>query len=108
MRNGRVWAGLLGVENTTVERVELDEESERLVAHVRPARCSRLRCGICLRRCRGYDQGAGRRRWRALDLGTVQAVLEADAPRVSCGEHGVVVGGGALGAARCWAHPPGR
>jgi transposase len=26
-----------------------------------------------------------------LDLGTVQAVLEADAPRVSCPEHGVVV-----------------
>jgi transposase len=32
-----------------------------------------------------------RRRWRALDLGTVQVVLEADAPRVFCREHGVVV-----------------
>jgi transposase len=41
--------------------------------------------------CPGYDGGAGRRRWRTLDLGTVQAVLEADAPRVSCPEHGVVV-----------------
>ena len=38
----------------------------------------------------GYDQGQGRRRWRALDLGTVQAVLEADAPRVRCPAHGVV------------------
>lgn len=91
MRNGRVWAGLLGVEDTTVQRVELDEESGKLVAHVRPVRGCRGRCGICLRRCRGYDQGAGRRRWRALDLGSVQAVLEADAPRVSCREHGVVV-----------------
>jgi hypothetical protein len=35
--------------------------------------------------------GQGRRRWRALDLGTVRAVVEADAPRVSCAEHGVVV-----------------
>ena len=39
----------------------------------------------------GYDQGQGRRCWRALDLGTVQAVLEADAPRVHCPKHGVVV-----------------
>jgi transposase len=45
----------------------------------------------CGRRCPGYDQGQGRRRWRALDLGTVQAVLEADAARVRCPAHGVVV-----------------
>jgi len=31
------------------------------------------------------------RRWRALDLGTVWAYLEADAPQVSCPVHGVVV-----------------
>ncbi len=34
---------------------------------------------------------AGRRRWRALDLGTIRAELEADALRVSCARHGVVV-----------------
>jgi len=39
----------------------------------------------------GYDGGAGRRRWRALDLGTVRVVLEADAPRVRCPAHGVIV-----------------
>lgn len=50
MRNGRVWAQLLGV-----------------------------------------DRRAGRRRCRALDLSTIEAVLEADAPRVTCPEHGVVV-----------------
>jgi len=32
----------------------------------------------------GYDRGEGRRRWRALDLGTVPTWLEADAPRVNC------------------------
>ena len=36
-------------------------------------------------------RGEGRRRWRSLDLGTVQVVVEADAPRVRCPEHGVVV-----------------
>jgi transposase len=46
---------------------------------------------LCERPSPGYDHGAGRRRWRGLDLGTVQVLLEADAPRVSCVEHGVVV-----------------
>ena len=93
MRNARVWAGLFGVDHTVVERLEFDEDEQLLVAHVRPTRSRRGRCGRCDRRCRGYDRGEGRRRWRALDLGTVRAVLEADAPRVSCPEHGVVVAG---------------
>jgi transposase len=91
VRNARVWAGLLGIEHAVIERLEFDEDEELLVAHVRPSRTRRGRCGRCGRRCRGYDQGEGRRRWRALDLGAVRAVLEADAPRVSCPEHGVVV-----------------
>ncbi|MFI5898561.1 ISL3 family transposase [Actinoplanes sp. NPDC051513] len=90
MRNARVWAGLLGLQKTVVERVELDEQGV-IVAAVRPARGQRRRCGICRRRCPGYDQGTGRRRWRALDLGTTRAYVEADAPRVSCPQHGVVV-----------------
>src|SRR5215203_5687709 len=40
---------------------------------------------------RAADQGEGRRRWRALGLGVVQAFLEADAPRVACPAHGVAV-----------------
>jgi transposase len=91
VRNARVWAGLLGIEHAVIERLEFDEDDELLVAHVRPSRTRRGRCGRCGRRCRGYDQGDGRRRWRVLDLGVVQAVLEADAPRVSCPQHGVVV-----------------
>jgi transposase len=63
-----------------------------VVVHARPHRSRRgRRCGRCGRRCRGYDGGHGRRRWRALDLGTIRAVVEADAPRVCCPEHGVVV-----------------
>jgi transposase len=91
--SARVWAGLLGVEKTIIERVEFDERRGVLVVHARPVRGRRDRCGVCGRRCPGYDQGQGRRRWRALDLGTVQAVLEADAPRVRCPAHGVVVAG---------------
>jgi transposase len=91
VRNARLWAGLLGIEHAVIERLEFDEDEELLVAHVRPSRTRRGRCGRCGKRCRGYDQGEGRRRWRALDLGAVRAVLEADAPRVSCPQHGVVV-----------------
>jgi transposase len=91
VRNARLWAGLLGIEHACVEKIEFDEARQSLVAHVRPSRSRRGRCGLCDRRCAGYDRGAGRRRWRTLDLGSVQAVLEADAPRVRCREHGVVV-----------------
>ena len=107
MRNARVWRALLGVEKTVVEGVEFvaseefgedeldgasgDGEGGLLLAHVRPTRVVRGRCGVCRRRCGRYDGGEGRRRWRCLDLGTVQVMLEADAPRVACPEHGVVV-----------------
>ena len=91
MRDARVWHALLGVEKTVIEDVEFDELDQVVVVQVRPARGAAARCGVCRRRCGRYDNGEGRRRWRALDLGTVQAVLEADAPRVSCREHGVVV-----------------
>ena len=63
-----------------------------VVVSVRPMARERDRCPHCRRRCAGYDWGEGRRRrWRALDLGTTFAYLEAWAPRVSCREHGVVV-----------------
>jgi len=91
VRNARLWHALLGVDRTVVEAVEFDEDEEVLIGRVRPARGAASRCGVCQRRCGRYDNGEGRRRWRALDLGTVQAVVEADAPRVSCPEHGVVV-----------------
>ena len=90
MRSARVWKRLLGVEHTVIERVLFDEDADAVVVLVRPTRSRRGRCGACQRRCPGYDQGEGRRRWRTLDLGTVQAFLEADAPRVRCPQHGVV------------------
>jgi transposase len=40
---------------------------------------------------RGMTSARVRRRWRALDLGTTFTYVEADAPRVSCRRHGVVV-----------------
>jgi transposase len=74
-----------------VEGVELDEDDEAIIVSVRPRKAARRRCGRCGRRSPAYNQGDGRRRWRALDLGTIRAYLEADSPRVRCTEHGVVV-----------------
>lgn len=91
MRNAKLWERLLGVEHTVVEDVVFDEDDEVIVASVRVRKGAKRRCGICQRRCPGYDQGDGRRRWRTLDLGTISTWVEADAPRVTCPDHGVVV-----------------
>lgn len=91
MRDASLWQEMLGVEKTVVEDIHFDEEQGLLVAHVRPTARQRGRCGICGRRCPRFDGGHRRRRWRTLDLGTTKAVLEADAPRVTCRQHGVVV-----------------
>jgi len=81
---------LLGVERAVVEDVRL-EDDETIVVSVRPTARERQRCGVCGRRCPREDAGEGRRQWRALDLGTTLAYLEADAPRVRCKRHEVVV-----------------
>jgi transposase len=85
-----VWAGLLGLQRVVVEDVQIGSEDEIVVA-VRPVWRQRDRCGVCRRRSPGFDQGEGRRRWRALDLGTTLAFVDAGAPRVTCRRHGVVV-----------------
>jgi len=97
VRSSRLWAKLPGCENTVIEDVDWHEDSGdggapalRLVVHVRSHKRLTHRCGICGKKRPRYDNGQGRRRWRALDLGTVTAYLEAGAPRVSCPEHGVI------------------
>ena len=90
MRSMMLWARLLGLVRAVVEGVEFDEAEECVVVSVRPRKGAKRRCGRCGKRCPGYDRGDGRRRWRALDLGTIRAYVEADSPRVRCSEHGVI------------------
>ena len=92
MLGASVWRRIVGVDKATViEGVEVTEEEDAIVVSVRPRRATKRRCGRCGVRAPGYDQGEGRRRWRALDLGVVRCYLEADSPRVDCPTHGVTV-----------------
>lgn len=91
MRTSSVWARVLGVDDTVVHSVWFDEVQQAVVAEVKPYSKKRNRCGVCGRRCPRYDNGAGTRRWRTLDLGTARAFLEGPSYRVQCPAHGVVV-----------------
>jgi len=91
MRKTKLWSFLLGVDGILVDDVTYEEESRTLVVSARPKAGKRNRCAHCKRRCGKYDNGDGTRRWRGLDLGTTFAAIEAQAPRVRCPEHGVVV-----------------
>ena len=104
MRGVTIWRKLLGVEQLQVCDVVWEGAAggQVLVVLVRPSKCARSRCSQCWRRCPGYDQGGGIRRWRALDHGSTMVFLQATAPRVSCHRHGVVV------AAVPWARPAAR
>jgi transposase len=91
VQNVRVWQRVLGLARTVIEAVVYDEDAAAVVASVRPRKGARRRCGRCGRRAPWFDRGEGRRRWRALDLGTLRVLVEADAPRVSCPVHGPTV-----------------
>jgi transposase len=91
---------VLGLKDTVVEGVEVQRrargrkrryEVEVLVVRVRPVARRAGRCPVCLVRRPWRDAGRGLRRWRALDVGMLEAWVEAPAPRVSCPKHGVLV-----------------
>ena len=89
VRTSSLFKRLLGVEKVVIEGV--DFEDDQLVVRVRLHKRQQRRCSRCGRRCGGHDGGRGRRRWRVMDFGTVRVWLSAEAPRVRCPLHGVVV-----------------
>ncbi len=91
MRQSSVWERACGLTRSVVEGVEFDDTAGAVVVSARPNARARQRCGRCGRRSPGYDRGEGRRRWRALGLGTTKVFIEADAPRVRCRWHGPTV-----------------
>jgi transposase len=91
VRIATVVKALVGCGQAVPEGVWLEEDSQVIVVAVRPKSRAARRCGICRRRSARFDAGAGRRRWRHLDAAGLKCFLEAEAPRVRCRAHGVVV-----------------
>ncbi len=91
MRERSVWERACGLTRTVVESVDFDEAVDAVIVSVRPAAKAKNRCGRCGRKSPRFDRGDGRRRWRALDLGSTKVFVEADAPRVTCRAHGPTV-----------------
>jgi transposase len=94
VRRSKLWKKLLDVEQVVLEGEVFETGpggAEILVIGLRPDRRHRLRCPLCGCRRPYRDDGEGRRRWRAMDMGVMQCFLEAGAPRVACPRHGVVV-----------------
>ena len=85
---------IIGVNNIVVENIDLETtaKGEQLVIRARPWKIAQKRCSVCGRECPGFDRGKGLRRWRAPDFcNGAKVYIEAEAPRVRCPEHGVVV-----------------
>jgi transposase len=89
-RMSAMWSRSQGLVGAVIEDVSVAEDGSVVIC-ARPRAGERERCGKCHRRCLYRDEGDGRRQWRGLDCGVVRVYIEADAPRVSCFEHGVIV-----------------
>ena len=63
----------------------------KLAVRVRTKVGRRGRCGRCGTPSPWFDRGDGERRWRHIDVAYATCELIADAPRVSCADHGPTV-----------------
>lgn len=98
MRDVDLYAQILGLSLPwEVTAVDLDRAAGQLVVNVSLAEGVQLSCPHCGRASPGYDRRV--RRWRHLDTCQYVTILEAEVPRLSCAEHGVVT------AAVPWAEP---
>ena len=97
----------LGVKEMVINSLELTETDAgeaKLIVRGRPYKNKQCRCPFCNdgRKLPRYDSSHELSHWRALDFGGLLVEIEAESPRVSCPEHGVVT------AAVPWAFPNSR
>lgn len=89
MRDIELYAQILGLMPPwTVAAVELDRSAGKILIKVDASADAGFACPACGKPAAGYDRR--KRRWRHLDTCQYTTILEADVPRVSCPEHGVV------------------
>ena len=89
MRDKELYAAILGIRAPwQVVSVELDPKAEEVRVAISAQPGAHFTCPQCGNECPGYD--TRKRSWRHLDTCQFKTVLEADVPRVSCSDHGVV------------------
>lgn len=90
MRQGKMMLRALGVERAVMENLRwVDGPVQSLEVHVRLLKKDERRCPECGRRCGLYDQGAGPRQWRTVDVGLSPAYVVSSGARIRCPKHGV-------------------
>ena len=90
MRTKEIIQSFVGTSKIVLKDVYTDAETNAIVIKARPTKIEQCRCGLCHRKGKYYDKGQGERRWRALDIGSQMAYIEAPVERVRCKKHGVV------------------
>lgn len=89
MRDKDLYRQILGIESPwTVADVDLQLSSGEVRVYVEYDAGYELLCPTCGCACAGYDKRT--RQWRHLDTCQFKTILQADVPRVSCPEHGVL------------------
>lgn len=90
MRDKQLYQQILGIQSPwRVTAVDVAMEAGEVTVHVEAKAGTQQRCPRCGKRCPGYDRRL--RRWRHLDTCQLKTILEAEVPRVTCPEHGVVM-----------------
>jgi hypothetical protein len=75
VRKARLWRRLFGLgSDTVIEAVDWDVDPDALVVSVRLRKNAKLVCGRCGAAAPRYDQGEGRREWRAMDVAFEQSI----------------------------------
>lgn len=88
MRTKEIIQSFVGTSKIVLKDVYTDAETNAIVIKARPTKIEQCRCGLCHRKGKYYDKGQGERRWRALDIGSQMAYIEATVERVRCKKHG--------------------
>jgi transposase len=84
-----LYATILGVKAPwQVTHVDVRAKQEEVTVTIAARAGTRHPCPTCGKPAPGYD--TRRRSWRHLDTCQFKTILEADVPRVECGEHGVL------------------
>ena len=90
VQDRQLYAQILGITHPwSVDRVELNTDSERIDVYLRHAESTSWCCPKCNATCPLHDH-EDVRSWRHLDTCQYQTVIHAAVPRTKCTKHGVL------------------